>query len=110
MWSHINWRESKNSNWYSWLILKFYWLNFGCFSKVASMIKLVNFSILKRSKKLRNINILALPEAVSLGPDTNSIKTFQGTFSAQDDCPPTTLTLILSGQVPTLQSSLSIQT
>ena len=27
MWSPINWRESKTSNWYSSLILKFNWLN-----------------------------------------------------------------------------------
>ena len=56
------------------------------------------------------------PEAFSFGPDTSSMRTFQGTFSAQDEPPPTTfrnirsltnyirnitLTLILSGQVPT---------
>ena len=30
MWSPINWSKSKTSNWYSLLILKFYWLNLGC--------------------------------------------------------------------------------
>ena len=37
MWSPINWRESKTSNWWSLLILKFYWWNCGCFCKGTSM-------------------------------------------------------------------------
>ena len=41
------------------------------------------------------------PEEVSFGPDTSSTRTFQGTFSAQEEAPPTTFTLMLSGQLPT---------
>ena len=37
MWSSITCRESKTSNWYSSLILKFYWLNFGCCCKGTSI-------------------------------------------------------------------------
>ena len=37
MWSPINWWEIKTSDWYSSLILKFYWLDFGCFCKGTSM-------------------------------------------------------------------------
>ena len=37
MWSPINWQQSETSNWYSSLILKFYWLNFGYCCKSTSM-------------------------------------------------------------------------
>ena len=30
MQSAINWQECKTFNWYSLLILKFFWFNFGC--------------------------------------------------------------------------------
>ena len=41
------------------------------------------------------------PAAFILGPVTSSTRTFQGTFSAQEESPPTTFREILFGQEPT---------
>ena len=41
MWSPINWSKSETSNWYSLLILNFYWSNFGCRCKANSMVLIV---------------------------------------------------------------------
>ena len=40
MWSPINWSKSKTFNWYSLLILKFSWANFGCHCKVTRMVEI----------------------------------------------------------------------
>ena len=37
MWCPINWSKRETSNWYNLLIMKFYWLNFGCCSKATGM-------------------------------------------------------------------------
>ena len=67
----------------------------SCLSNKFLLLHLDNyFSI----EILRNMET---PEEVSLGPDTSSTRTFQGTFSAQEEAPPTTFTLMLPGQEPT---------
>ena len=45
--------------------------------------------------------VVTLPAALILCPVTRSTRTFQGTFSAQEESPPTTLREILLGQEPT---------
>ena len=43
-----------------------------------------------------NVVIVISPDALSFGPETSSIRTFQGTFSAQDEPPPTTFKIFWS--------------
>ena len=45
--------------------------------------------------------MVTLPAALILGPVTSSTRTFQGTFSAHEESPPTTFREILFGQEPT---------